>query len=62
MPKHLESLVIGKGSFCWECDKEITLDPTNMEDDMPVCRSCKHGNVSEKDVDKFLINRDGLFK
>lgn len=51
MPKHLESTVIGKRSFCWACDKELILDEKCMEDDKPVHRAC---NENKPDATSIL--------
>lgn len=45
MPKHMEQLVIGKGSFCWLCNEPIVLDVTNMQNDKPTCRACNSSDV-----------------
>lgn len=40
MPKHMEQLVSGKKSICWECGNEFNLNPINMVKDKPVCEDC----------------------
>jgi len=41
MPHNMEDLVIGKSSFCWNCNGPIVLDETTMQNDKPICRTCK---------------------
>jgi formylmethanofuran dehydrogenase subunit E len=45
MPKHYESMVVGKGSYCMQCNEKIILDTENMKNDMPICYNCKHGKL-----------------
>lgn len=40
MPKHMESLVNGKKSICWECGEEFILTPVLMSVDYPTCEVC----------------------
>jgi len=47
-----EPLVIGRLSYCWECDKEIVMDNTNMLDAKPVCYECKHP-IAIKSLDEL---------
>jgi Zn finger protein HypA/HybF involved in hydrogenase expression len=42
MPKHLETMLPGKGSICWKCDEPFILDAVNMQDDKPVCPDCSN--------------------
>ena len=49
MPHHLTSTVLGKYSYCWSCGEKITLDIENMKDDKPMCRTCKHPELSNID-------------
>lgn len=51
MPRHLETMVLGKFSYCWECNKQITLDDVSMRDDNPLCYDCKHGIKNEPKVE-----------
>lgn len=37
MPKHMEMMVEGKMSICWDCGKEFILDEENMMVDKPNC-------------------------
>lgn len=46
MPHNMEDLVIGKSSFCWECNNPIVLDEINMQVDKPICRVCKHSHLN----------------
>ncbi len=49
MPNHYESLLMGKGSICWNCGETYKLNPTNMLDDKPTCEKCKLGITDEDD-------------
>lgn len=40
MPKHLEEMVKGKYSVCWECDEQMIMGPLQMERDKPICDNC----------------------
>ena len=52
MPIHLEELVPGKESLCWDCNKPTILDPINMKDDRPICINCRTGiNSEDLDID-----------
>lgn len=44
MPKHYESLLIGKASYCWKCGNRMLLDKDNMRYDFPWCLECKFGD------------------
>lgn len=46
MPKNLEKLVVGKLSYCWNCNKEMNLNATNMKDDKPICIDCKLNGIN----------------
>jgi len=52
MPHNMTPLVIGRKSYCWECDKEIVMDNTNMLDAKPVCYECKHP-IAIKSLDEL---------
>lgn len=41
MPLHLNEMVPGKGSFCWNCNDSIILGPDNMDLDKPLCNDCR---------------------
>src|SRR5439155_475813 len=62
MPKHYESLLIGKASYCWKCGDRMLLDKDNMRYDFPWCLSCKFGevqgsnNVIEEVINEVLIS------
>ncbi len=40
MPKHLEELLPGKASVCWECGDAFILTTNNMKADKPLCDEC----------------------
>ena len=50
MPIHLEELVPGKASICWECGDKMILDLDNMKSDKPKCAECS----GLKDIAKYL--------
>lgn len=39
-PKHIERMVIGKKSICWQCEEQFTLNAANMLRDLPLCDDC----------------------
>ena len=45
MPAHMNEMVVGKKSICWECGKEFHLDEDNMKNSEPICYECAHANV-----------------
>lgn len=47
IPKHMEKLANGKATFCWGCNAEMTLNPSNMNEDRPQCENCKLGIIPE---------------
>jgi DNA-directed RNA polymerase subunit RPC12/RpoP len=51
MPAHLNSLMTGKKSHCWECNKEFFLDEENMKNPEPVCMAC-----ANKELLSHLLN------
>ena len=51
MPKHMENLINGKDSYCWECDAHITLNPSNMSENKPRCENCRLGIKPEIEVE-----------
>ena len=42
MPKHMERMVEGKASICWECEKEFVLDRIALTMDRPTCLECRN--------------------
>jgi ribosomal protein S27AE len=45
MPKHLDGMVLGKASYCWNCGNQMVLDSNNIEMDKPICINCAHPTV-----------------
>lgn len=43
MPPHMEKMVNGKASICWECNNGMTMNPDNMKLTRPICESCRLG-------------------
>lgn len=40
MPKHMENMIPGKYSICWNCGETFLLDTVNMRTDKPYCPDC----------------------
>ena len=40
MPSHLEPLVIGRTSYCWECNDKFILTEQSMKRNKPLCDDC----------------------
>ena len=40
MPQHLERLIPGRQSLCWNCGETIVLNAMNMKYDKPTCEEC----------------------
>lgn len=53
MPKHMESMVEGKSSYCWECNEPMILDAEAMKDDRPRCHNCRNG-IKPESITEFL--------
>lgn len=56
IPKHMESMANGKISTCWGCGADITLNPTNMEEDYPKCENCRLGLDSDEVLAEEIAN------
>lgn len=41
IPKHIENLIIGKKTYCWECDLVMTMGLEEIKMDRPICVSCR---------------------
>jgi hypothetical protein len=54
MPKHMEDMVLGKKSMCWQCDKVFILDNDAMQEDKPRCIECRLGK-SDSETDPALL-------
>lgn len=56
MPKHYESLLIGKASYCWKCGNRMLLDKDNMRYDFPWCLECKFGDEQGSNLIDVDVN------
>lgn len=45
MPPHLNTLIEGRSSICWECDEKFILDIDSMKEARPRCFTCRDGSV-----------------
>lgn len=41
MPNHLESILPGRSSICWECNQPFALSKINMKAKRPICDVCR---------------------
>ena len=41
MPQHMEAMIIGKASYCWECDNPMVMDEISKKMDKPICVNCR---------------------
>lgn len=57
MPQHMENLLPGKQSICWNCEEIFVLNPMNMKDEQPVCDECK----GSEDLGKTLSELEKRF-
>lgn len=48
MPPHLEDLLMGRFSVCWNCNETFPLDERAMQDEQPVCINCIVPDMEEK--------------
>jgi hypothetical protein len=54
MPKHMEDLMMGKRSICWNCESEFPLDIDAMKMDMPVCMKCR---LNDNEIVEILTSQ-----
>lgn len=47
MPPHLEHLVLGRASICWECGREMVLDEISMQSNNPTCIDCRFAAIDD---------------
>ena len=40
LPKHLEDMINGKGSICWDCGNTMKMNPNQVEMNKPTCDDC----------------------
>jgi hypothetical protein len=59
MPKHMEMLVNGKNSICWQCGETFVMNPLNMKEDQPRCNDCRLGipEMEELTVSEALLQK-----
>lgn len=43
MPSHMNAMVEGKASICWQCGEDMILDKANMKESQPRCENCRLG-------------------
>lgn len=55
MPKHMEPMIVGKRSLCWQCDKPFVIGYEHLEQDKPICANCAMGLPTDKDELAELI-------
>lgn len=61
MPKHLEQMMQGKRSICWNCGGEFKLGPLSLQMERPTCNDCRGlGSVLSDDNEHEDLVR--LFK
>lgn len=58
MPSHMENMINGKKSICWECGDELIMDPVSMEMRLPKCANCRLGVSKEPEISPSL--RDAI--
>lgn len=50
MPKHMENMVLGRASLCWQCNERFILNTENMKNKRPICPTCALG-VKEDELE-----------
>ena len=50
MPQHMNQLVEGKNSLCWQCNIMFVLDANAMKEDRPRCFNCRTG-IKPEEID-----------
>lgn len=56
MPQHMEGLIPGKASLCWNCNQKFILDPNALNMELPTCVNCRTGI----DVDEINAISDAM--
>ena len=54
MPTHMEQMVLGKASICWNCDSMFILNESNMKNDKPTCMNCAGEDDDSKAIAEVL--------
>lgn len=47
LPKHIEQLINGRATICWNCNNRTTMSPANMGMDRPFCPDCLNAEMAE---------------
>jgi DNA-directed RNA polymerase subunit RPC12/RpoP len=45
MPAHMNAMMPGRKSLCWECGNEFHLDEESMKNSEPICPECANAAV-----------------
>lgn len=56
MPPHMEELLIGRSSICWNCGNQFALNEDSMKDEMPTCFGCKQEVIETLVGDTTALN------
>jgi hypothetical protein len=54
MPRHLELLMNGKKSICWQCEEPFILTPIELELEQPTCPDCRLNEVTNSPIMELL--------
>lgn len=57
MPPHLNGILVGRYSICWQCNDKFVLDDDALSEDMPRCADCRLKDV-HIDIDEVLASRE----
>ena len=57
MPEHMNNLMPGKSSICWNCGKQFQLSEESMKRNEPICIQCE---LKERGIDLDVTNIDEL--
>ena len=61
MPKHLEEMMMGKKSICWECGSPFKLNSFSLKMDKPMCEQCNPElNTPEAIKIREMLKSQGL--
>ena len=60
MGKHIESMMLGRGTICWSCGTDMLLDEDNLKKDSldrPICIGCANPELLSV-LDDVEANKD----
>lgn len=53
MPKHMEAMIPGKATYCWQCGEATIMDAESMKENQPRCMNCRTG-IDTSSISEYL--------